>query len=107
MRARAGKGARPHDILNVNIEIALPEPRKPNPVCREIRAHLSEYLDAEAERALCAKIEAHLRECPDCRVMLDTMQKTVVLYHALAPEPMPDDARARLYQTLHLASAQD
>lgn len=103
MRGRAGKGAPPRGILNVNIELTLPEPSKPNPVCGEIRAHLSEYVDAEAERALCAKIQAHLRECPDCHVMFDTLQKTIVVYHALAPEPMPNDARARLYATLHLA----
>ena len=88
----------------MNIELSLPKSSAaPNRVCQQIRAHLSEYLDAEAERALCAEIEAHMKTCPDCRVVYDTMQKTIVLYHALAPEPMPDDARARLYETLHLA----
>ena len=72
-------------------------------VCQELQAHLSEFLDNDLEQAVCAQVQAHLRECPGCRAMLNTMQKTIVLYHALAPEPMPDAARARLYRALHLA----
>jgi hypothetical protein len=92
----------------VNIELNLPPPSSaPGSACREIRAHLSEYLDAEAETALCAQIEEHLHACPDCRVVFDTMQKTIVLYHAQLPEPMPDGARARLFETLHLHGTDD
>ena len=71
-------------------------------LCQEIKAHLSEYLDDALEQDMCAQVQAHLRECPECGVMVDTMRKTIVLYHDMEPEPMPDAARERLYHTLHL-----
>lgn len=71
-------------------------------MCRELKVHLSEYLDDELESKVCAQVEAHLRECPDCRVAVDTMRKTIFLCHALKPEHMPDSTRARLYQALNL-----
>lgn len=71
-------------------------------VCSELKVHLSEYLDGEMGRALCDELDAHLRECPDCRVVVDTTRQTLLLYHALEREPMPADARTRLYRALAL-----
>jgi anti-sigma factor RsiW len=71
-------------------------------MCRELKMHLSEYLDDELESQVCVQVEAHLRECPNCRVTVDTMRKTIFLYHALDNEAMPDGARARLYHALNL-----
>jgi hypothetical protein len=41
-------------------------------------------------------------ECDNCRVVVDTLRKTVLLYHSLPPEPMPLAAEARLFRRLDL-----
>ncbi len=56
---------------------------------------------------LCAELEAHLAGCPDCRVVLGTLNQTVQILHALdaAPPPLPADLEARLLARLALPSA--
>jgi anti-sigma factor RsiW len=63
---------------------------------------LSGYVDGELEAALCAELEAHLAECPDCRVMVDTLRKTIVLYRSQSRADLPADVQARLYKVLEL-----
>jgi anti-sigma factor RsiW len=63
---------------------------------------LSDYVDGELEAALCAELEAHLADCPDCRVMVDTLRKTIVLYRSQAQADLPSDVQARLYKVLEL-----
>jgi anti-sigma factor RsiW len=73
-----------------------------NPECRHLLEGLSAYIDGETEAALCAEIEAHMAECENCRVVVDTLRKTVELYHDAPPAPLPKDVRQRLYTTLKL-----
>lgn len=70
--------------------------------CREMLGALSDYIDGELEERLCAEIEAHMRDCPDCQVMVDTLRKTVVLYRTHGQATMPADVRSRLYAVLDL-----
>ncbi len=70
--------------------------------CRTILDNLSLYLDGEASEALCAEIERHLAGCTDCRVVVDTLNRTISLYHALPKDELPDSLRKRLYKTLDL-----
>lgn len=64
---------------------------------------LSAYLDGEASEALCRQIEQHLENCEDCRVVVDTLRKTVELVRDLPQPDLPGGARERLYQSLDLA----
>ena len=70
--------------------------------CRHMLADLSDYIDGEASDAVCAEIEAHMHECDDCRVVVDTLNQTVQLYHTLPQPDLPEDLRARLYKSLDL-----
>lgn len=70
--------------------------------CQEMLAALSDYIDGELEARLCAEIEAHMRECPDCQVMLDTLRKTIVLYRTHSRAEMPADVQTRLHAVLEL-----
>ncbi|MBN1284267.1 MAG: zf-HC2 domain-containing protein [Anaerolineae bacterium] len=70
--------------------------------CRRLLDGLSLYLDGEAEAALCAEIEAHMAECENCRIVVDTLRKTVLLYREESPAPLPSDVRRRLYAALKL-----
>ena len=71
-------------------------------VCRELVSQFSEYIDGELEAALCAQLEAHLAECPNCQVMIDTVRKTITLYHSSGTPELPPDVQGRLYRVLRL-----
>ncbi len=71
-------------------------------VCRDLKDQLSAYLDGELESALCAEIEQHLHNCNDCRVMVDTLNKTITLYRNYGQEDVPPETHDRLTRVLHL-----
>lgn len=70
--------------------------------CPEMLGALSDYIDGELEERLCAAIEAHLRDCPECQVMVDTLNKTVILYRRRGQDELPSDVQTRLYAVLDL-----
>jgi anti-sigma factor RsiW len=70
--------------------------------CRHLLGELSEYLDGEASAEFCAEIERHLADCEDCRIVVDTLRKTVLLYRDLPQPGLPAGARERLYRALDL-----
>ncbi len=70
--------------------------------CRHLLGDLSDYLDGEASDAVCAEIERQLANCTDCRVVVDTLRKTVTLYRTQPKPLLSTDARDRLYRALNL-----
>lgn len=71
--------------------------------CRRLLASLSDYVEGEASENLCAEIDRHLAGCDNCRIVVDTLRKTIYLYHEAVPDPsVPDDVRQRLYHSLDL-----
>jgi predicted anti-sigma-YlaC factor YlaD len=75
--------------------------------CKEMLAALSDFIDGDLEDRLCAEIEAHMRNCPDCEAMVDTLRKTVLLYRTYGQEEVPADVQSRLYAVLDLENAQE
>ena len=71
--------------------------------CPHLLENLSDYLDGEASAELRAELERHLDGCEDCRVVVDTLRKTVALYHELPQPELPPEARWRLYKSLDLS----
>lgn len=70
--------------------------------CLELLGDLSAYVDGEAETAVCAALEQHLANCDNCRVVVDTLHKTIFLYQQLPQPDLPAGARERLIARLHL-----
>jgi predicted anti-sigma-YlaC factor YlaD len=70
--------------------------------CRDMLGDLSDYLDREASAALCAEIDKHLADCENCRVVVDTLSHTIMLYRTLPHPEMSESLRERLYKTLDL-----
>jgi predicted anti-sigma-YlaC factor YlaD len=71
--------------------------------CREIIEGLSDFIDGTAEEALCKEIESHLAACPDCKIMIDTLRKTISLYREREAETtLPPHVHQQLIRTLHL-----
>lgn len=71
--------------------------------CSNLLSSLEDYVDGDLSPELCAELEKHMKECQRCRVVVNTVQKTVELYQEVANETqMPADVRERLYLSLNL-----
>jgi anti-sigma factor RsiW len=71
--------------------------------CRQLLGSLSDYVDGDLDKELCSVLEHHLEDCEDCRIVVDTLRKTVYLYHTTAhTENLPSDIRQRLYKSLNI-----
>jgi predicted anti-sigma-YlaC factor YlaD len=71
--------------------------------CKHLLGSLSDYIDGELGSAVCSEIEQHLQDCENCRIVVDSLRKTVYLYKVTAGTPaMPIDVRERLYKRLDL-----
>ena len=79
---------------------------RPGELCLELSAHLPDYLDGEAKEAVCRSIEEHLASCEDCRIVIDTLKKTITLYRAAPVENVPTDVHNRLVRVLNLDEIQ-
>lgn len=68
--------------------------------CKEFLNELSEFLDGTVEGEARRELEAHLTECPNCWVMVDTTKKTVQIYKGMDPQPVPEELHSRLMKAL-------
>jgi anti-sigma factor RsiW len=71
--------------------------------CHELLDGLSDFIDGEASAALCAEIQRHMTGCQKCRVVVDTLRKTIKFYRLLPGPEMSDTVRERLYKTIDLS----
>ncbi len=71
--------------------------------CSEYIRQISDYIDGELPPEVCAALEAHLHDCVNCRIVVDTMRKTIELYHMTAEEAaLPEKVHDRLFAKLNL-----
>jgi anti-sigma factor (TIGR02949 family) len=71
--------------------------------CHILLGELSEYIDGELDDTLCKEIEKHMAECDRCRIVIDSLTKTVSLYRTAGEQvTVPDDVRQRLFVRLKL-----
>ena len=68
--------------------------------CSEVLEQLADYLDADARAEMCRAIEEHLKVCEGCRVEVDSVRKTIVLYQADREVHVPQPAAASLQSAL-------
>ena len=71
--------------------------------CQDLLRELCDYIDGTASETLCAEIERHLEDCPNCRCVVDTLRKTISLYQAQeGAVSLPEDVHRRLVRQLDL-----
>ena len=71
--------------------------------CKNLLASLSDYVDGSLSENLCTEIERHMAGCENCRVVVDSLRKTIYLYQVTTePVAVPDDVRQRLFSRLDL-----
>lgn len=68
--------------------------------CNELVEYLSDYIDQNLEEDLVEAAQEHLATCENCRVVLDTTQKTIFLYREQGKRTIPAERRQRLFDQL-------
>ena len=75
--------------------------------CSQMLSTLGEYVDGGLSPELCAELERHMQGCHRCRIVVDTLKKTIELYHDTNEDThIPGDVRARLFARLNLEDYQ-
>ena len=73
------------------------------PQCKQLLSGLSEYIDGELQAELCAQLEEHLNNCDNCRIVVNTLRKTIEIYEQTLPlAELPEGVRERLFFKLQL-----
>lgn len=71
--------------------------------CGHLITSLSDFVDGELDPEICQRIEEHLNQCENCRIVINTLRKTIDLYHHSGDSSaLPGDVRQRLFLRLHL-----
>lgn len=72
--------------------------------CEDLVQYLSEYLDHHLEDELAEAAREHLQTCRNCRVVLDSTERTILLYREQgAVQQLPADRQRALYDRLAAA----
>lgn len=70
--------------------------------CKSLLGSLSDYVDGTAQDELCCELERHMADCENCRIVVDTLKKTVYLYKSNTDTNLPVAVRERLFKRLSL-----
>lgn len=57
------------------------------PTCGEVYERLSEWIDGELTDRVAARVQLHVRTCPDCRRLAAELAATVTALHRLGRRP--------------------
>jgi len=68
--------------------------------CEELLKALNDYIDDASILAICTDFADHLAGCNPCQVVVDNIRKTIQLYQAGEPYPMPPAFQARFRDAL-------
>jgi hypothetical protein len=70
--------------------------------CEELLKSMNEYVDGTLDLTIveCRQFADHLAGCTPCLVVVDNIRKTISLYRASEPYPLPPEFQARLHQSL-------
>jgi anti-sigma factor RsiW len=68
--------------------------------CKEFLQELTDYMDSAVDVELRRKLEAHISECPNCFVILDTTQRTIKVYKGMEPQELPQEVHVRLMKAV-------
>lgn len=64
--------------------------------CDELMRALNDYVDGRIGSAVCRTLAKHLADCPACRLMVDNIRQTIVLYRRFEPVAMPEGSHERV-----------
>lgn len=68
--------------------------------CEDLLRRMNEYVDGAIDPGACADFERHLSGCNPCKIVVDTIRKTITLYKGEEVYELPAGFRERLHLTL-------
>jgi anti-sigma factor RsiW len=68
--------------------------------CENVIHELSDFIDGDLDAALKQELESHLRNCEDCRLVVDQTKKTIEIFCDSEPVELPSEVRTRLHDAL-------
>jgi anti-sigma factor RsiW len=68
--------------------------------CEDVIHDLSDFIDGDLDGALKQELESHLKDCEDCRLVVDQTKKTIEVFCDSEPVELPGEVRARLHDAL-------
>jgi anti-sigma factor RsiW len=74
--------------------------------CDSVIHELSNYIDGDLDAAMRREIDAHLKGCSECQVIIDQTKLTVNIFCDSEMVELPDDVRQRLHEALRRKMAQ-
>ncbi len=64
---------------------------------------IEEQLGSDFDAEVVAEVAEHMKECPDCRIYVDSVKQTIKLYRVTETDTsVPSDVSDRLFKTLKL-----
>ena len=73
--------------------------------CQEVLDQLTEYLDAEVQAELASEVDQHLGFCSNCRVEVDTIRQTILIFRCEERVELRPDLEQKLQQAMQRAYA--
>jgi predicted anti-sigma-YlaC factor YlaD len=64
--------------------------------CSQLKDVLPDYLDRTLREQICSEIQSHMEECEDCRIYVETIETTLVLYKHCPENDVPEEIRIDL-----------
>jgi len=70
-------------------------------LCPDVLTLFSQHLEGEIDPGTCAKMEAHLSECPHCRGACDSLKRTLAICRQLPTPDVPASLAASVQSAIH------
>jgi anti-sigma factor (TIGR02949 family) len=68
--------------------------------CKQFLQELNDFLDESTDRDMKQRLQAHVNECPNCFVIVDTTRRTLEVYKGMEPQAVPENVKTRLWAAL-------
>lgn len=68
--------------------------------CKQFLQELNDFLDPNVDAVMKAHLNAHVSECPNCFVIVNTTERTLQVYKGMEPQSIPEDVEERLLRAL-------
>ncbi len=74
-----------------------------SPLHQDVYKQICDFMGEDLDAPACKEVAEHLENCPNCKVVLDTVRKTVTICRENEKkEAIPADVKNRLYKVLKL-----
>lgn len=74
-----------------------------SPMHKEAYKQICDFMGEDLDTPVCKEVAEHLESCPNCKVYLDTVKKTVTLCQETEKkEQIPEEIKNRLFKVLNL-----